>query len=168
MAGVSPGIAVPWGKVGASESGALERGGGVRAKAPTASSGKPVRGIVGLSESVRLWSRSSSFMGLGLPWGLPRFGEPARERIPSRDRGNVSLRLPRGSREPGTPICTAVYLRNVFFGECGSPRRHSVSGASNVSAGPTPVMPTWAIMLRAGISHAGWEYGTVFALRRRA
>src|ERR1019366_10116563 len=64
MAGVSPGIAVPCGKVGASESGALERGGGVSAPAPTMSAGKRVPGIVGLSESLPLWSRSS----IGIAW----------------------------------------------------------------------------------------------------
>ena len=39
--------------------GALDSGGGVSAAAPTASSGKRVPGIVGLSESLPLWSRSS-------------------------------------------------------------------------------------------------------------
>jgi len=57
--GVAPGIAVPCGKVAASDAGALERGGGVSAPAPTTSPGKRVPGIVGPSESLLLWSRSS-------------------------------------------------------------------------------------------------------------
>src|SRR5580704_2078674 len=59
IACVAPGIGVPCGKVGASETGVLERGEGVRAAAPTESSGRRVPGIVGLSESLPLWSRSS-------------------------------------------------------------------------------------------------------------
>lgn len=52
-------MAVPCGKVGASETGTLERGGGVKAPAPTMSPGKRVPGSVGLSESSPLSSRSS-------------------------------------------------------------------------------------------------------------
>ena len=85
-AAVAPGMGVPCGNVGASETGAFERGGGVSAPAPTISEGKRVPGMVGLSEFSALWSRSS----IRLPeFSLPEFGEPVAERAsapPQRHR----------------------------------------------------------------------------------